>query len=94
MGATSLQYHIFRDNEICGMDSDFDNVLDGVHGTIPNFDVGSFTGKDIVPPKAQHVLTSAFFSKSVQDMKVKFDMTTRHKLVLECLQAHMLMIFF
>ena len=39
------------------------------------------------PPKAQHVLTSALFSKIVQDMEVKFDMTTRQKTVLGCLQA-------
>jgi len=35
----------------------------------------------------QIFLASALFSKSVQDMKVKFDMTTRHKVVLGCLQA-------
>jgi hypothetical protein len=69
------------------MDSDFDNVLDGLRGTIPYFDISSFTCKDIVPPKAQHVLASALFSKSVQDMKVKFDMTTRQNAVLGCLQA-------
>jgi len=58
------------------MDSDFDNVLDGLCGTIPYFDVSSFTCKDSVPPKAQHVLASALFSKIVQDMELKFDMTT------------------
>jgi len=45
------------------MDSDFDNALDGLHGTIPNFDVTSFTSKDIVPLKAQHVLASALLVK-------------------------------
>jgi len=29
----------------------------------------------------------SFSSKSVQDMEVKFDMTTRHKVVFACLQA-------
>ena len=43
--------------------------------------------KDTVPPKAQHVLASAIFSKIVQDMEVKFDMTVRQKAVLGCLQA-------
>jgi len=52
-----------------------------------NFDVSSFTSKDTIPPKAQHVLATALFSKSVQDMKVKFDMTTRHKTFFGCLQA-------
>jgi len=51
------------------------------------FYVSSFTGKDTVPPKTQHVLANTLFSKSVQDMKVKFDMTTRQKAVLGCLQA-------
>jgi len=63
-----LQDHILRDSEICGMDSDFDNVLDGLCGTIPDFDISNFTSKVTVPLKAQHVLASALFSKSVQDM--------------------------
>ena len=89
-----LQDHILRDSGLCGMDSDFDNALDGLRGTIPNFDVSSFTSKDIVPPKAQHVLASALCSKSVQDMDVKFDMTTRRKAILDVCKQHMLKIFF
>jgi hypothetical protein len=57
-----LQDHILRDSGLCGMDSDYYNALDGLRGTIPNFDVSSFTSKDIIPPKAQHVLVSALFS--------------------------------
>jgi len=53
------------------MESDFDHVLDGRRGTIPDFHVSRFNWKDIVSPKAQHVLVSALFSKSVQDMEVK-----------------------
>jgi len=82
-----LQDHILRDSRICGIDSNFDNALDGLRGTIPDFNVTSFTCKDTVPPKAQHVLASALFSKIVQDMEVKFDMTTRHKADFGCLQA-------
>jgi hypothetical protein len=74
------------------MNSDTDNVLYILRGTIPNFDINSFTCKRNIPPKAQHVLACALFNKSVQDMEVKFDITTKHKPVLECLQ--MLMIFF
>ena len=58
-----LQDNTYRDSGLCGMDSDFDNALDGLHGTIPNFDVTSFTSKDIVPLKAQHVLASALLVK-------------------------------
>jgi len=72
-----LQYHILRDNEISGMDLDFDNALDGLRGTILNFDISSFTCKDTVSPKTQHVLTSAIFSKFVQDMEIKFNTTIR-----------------
>jgi len=86
-----VQDHILRDSGLCGMDLDldldFDNALDGLRGAIPDFDVSSFTSKDTVPPKAQHVLASALFSKSVQDMQVKFDMTTRQKAIFGCLQA-------
>jgi len=59
------------------MNSNFGHVMDVPCDTIPAFDSSSFTSKDIVPPKAKHVLASALFSKSVQDMEVKFDMTTR-----------------
>jgi len=82
-----LQDHILRDSGLCGMYSDFDNALDGLRGTIQNFDVSHFTSKDTVLLKAQHVLASVLFSKSVQDMKVKFDMTTRQKAIFGCLQA-------
>jgi hypothetical protein len=44
------------------LDSDFDNVLDGLCGAIPDFDVSRFTSKDTVPPKAQHVLASALLT--------------------------------
>jgi len=46
------------------------SALDGLHGTISYFDFKSFTSKDIVPPKAQHVLASFIFSKPVQDMDI------------------------
>jgi len=82
-----LQYHILKDSEICGMNSDFVNALVGFCSTVSDFNVNNFTSKDTVPPKAKHVLASVLFSKSVQDMKVKFDMTTRQKIVFGCLQA-------
>lgn len=44
---------------------DFDRALDDLSDVIPDFDISSFTRKDIVNPKAQHVLASALFSKSV-----------------------------
>jgi hypothetical protein len=69
------------------MDTIFDIVLNDLCGTIPDFDISSFTCKDIVHPKAQHILVSALVSKKIQDMEVKFDMTTRQKAVLGCLQA-------
>ena len=81
-----LQDHTLRDSGLCGIYLDFGNALDGLRGAIPDFDVSSFTSKDTVPPKAQHVLASAPFSKSVQDMEVKFDMITRQKTIFEFLQ--------
>jgi hypothetical protein len=74
-----LQDHILRYNEVCGIDSDFGNALDGFRDMIPTFDFSSFTSKDIVPPKPQHVLASALFSKIVEDMEVNFQLTTRQK---------------
>ncbi|GAU39704.1 hypothetical protein TSUD_274980 [Trifolium subterraneum] len=82
-----LQEHILRDSGVCGMDSDFYNALDGLRDMIPTFDFSSFTSKDTVPPKAQHVLASALFSKIVKDMEVNFQLTIRQKTVFGCLQA-------
>ncbi|MCI32890.1 hypothetical protein A2U01_0054104, partial [Trifolium medium] len=64
-----LQDHILRDIGVCVMDSDFDNVLDGLRDMIPIFDFSRFTSKDTVSPKAQHVLASVLFSKIVKDME-------------------------
>lgn len=65
-----IQDQILRDSGLCGMDLDFDNVLDGLRGTILDFDVSSFTSNDTVPPKAQHVFASALFSKNVRIWKL------------------------
>lgn len=69
------------------MNIDFDKALDGLSIVIQDFDLSGFTRNDNIPPKAQYVLASALFSKSVQDMDVKFDMTTRQNTVFGCLQA-------
>jgi hypothetical protein len=69
------------------MDSDFDNILDGFRDMIPTWDFSNFANKDIVPPKAQHILASSLFGKIVQDMKVDFEMTARQKPVFGCLKA-------
>jgi hypothetical protein len=61
--------------------------LNDLHETIPNFDLSNFIRKDIVPLKAQYVLTRVLFGKIIQDMEVKFNMTTRQKAVFGCLQA-------
>lgn len=82
-----LENHILRDNVIYGMNSNFNNALDGLSVMIQNIDLNSFTSKNNVPPKVQHVLTNAIFSKSVHDMNVTFDMTPRQKSIFGCLQA-------
>ncbi|KAL8250233.1 hypothetical protein R6Q59_033926 [Mikania micrantha] len=46
-----------------------------------------FTNKDIAPPKAQNVLASALYSKTVQSLGEKFGLSTRQKAVLECLET-------
>lgn len=55
--------------------------FNGLSGTIPIFELSSFTRKDIVSPKVQHIMASIIFSKSIQDMKTKFDMTIRYKII-------------
>ena len=66
--------------------SDFDNALDSLHDTIPNFDVSN-----LLVSTSSILNTTCFgecpLSKSVQDMKVKFDKTTKQKTILGCLQA-------
>jgi hypothetical protein len=60
-----LQDHIISDSRVCGMDSNIDSVLDGFHETIPGFNFSSFTRKNIILPKAQHVLVHVLFGKIV-----------------------------
>jgi hypothetical protein len=54
------------------MDSNFHNALDSRRDTIPNFNLSNFVSKDIVPPKAQHVLVSVLSGKIVQGKEVDF----------------------
>jgi len=87
--------NILRESEISGMISNFVNDFDSLLGTILDFDVSSFTCMDIVLPKAQNFLTSDLLSKGIQDMEVKFDMTTRHiRQIHSVCKQHMLGIFF
>lgn len=72
-----LHNHILRDSEICGTNLDFDKVLDDLSAVISDFDLSSFISKDTCSTKTHHVWTIVLFSKSVHDMYVKFDMTTR-----------------
>lgn len=72
---------------IYGMDLDFHRAFDGLSVVIPGFDLTSFIRKDTALPKAKHVLASALLSKNVQDIDVKFDMTTRPKTIFGCLQG-------
>ncbi|MFS7889274.1 putative reverse transcriptase domain, exostosin [Helianthus anomalus] len=82
-----LQDHILRDSGICGMDSDYVCALACLRDTIPSFDFSGFTNKDTAPPKAQHALASALFSKIVHEIEVQFDLTVRQRAVFECLRA-------
>ncbi|KAJ0759599.1 putative exostosin [Helianthus annuus] len=83
-----LQDHILRDSGICGMDSDYVCDLACLRDTIPSFDFSGFTNKDTAPPpKAQHALASALFSKIFHEIEVQFDLTVRQKSVFECLRA-------
>ncbi|KAJ0755819.1 putative reverse transcriptase domain, exostosin, DNA/RNA polymerase superfamily [Helianthus annuus] len=82
-----LQDHILRDSGICGMDSDYVCALACLRDTIPSFDFSGFTNKDTAPPKAQHALASALFSKIFHEIEVQFDLTVRQKAVFECLRA-------
>jgi len=69
------------------MDFDFEKCFGRCSCTISDFGISSFTSNNVVPPKAQHVFASALFSKSIHDMKVKFNMTAIQKVVFGCLQT-------
>ena len=45
----TLQDHILRDSDICGMDTDYSCALDRLRDTIPDFDCSGFTNKDTAP---------------------------------------------
>ncbi|KAK9052651.1 hypothetical protein SSX86_029281 [Deinandra increscens subsp. villosa] len=82
-----LQDHILRDCGIVGLDSDYACALDCMRSSFPDFDLGGFANKDTAPPKSQSVLASVLFSKAVQSLGEKFDLSSRQKAVLECLRA-------
>lgn len=69
------------------MKSDFYRALNGHNVTILDFDLSSFTSRDVVPPKSKYVLVSFLFSKKFMDMVVKLYITTRHKTIFSCLEA-------
>lgn len=69
LSESNLKYYLLKDNRICGMNFYFHTTVDGFNDTIPNYDINNFTIKDNIPPKVQHVLTSALFSKSVYTWK-------------------------
>jgi hypothetical protein len=75
------------DSEVCGMDLDFNNALDGLQDTISIFYFSNFTSKDIVPPKAQNILANVLFGKIVDDMQIDYNMTTRENIVFGCLKV-------
>ncbi|KAL8253466.1 hypothetical protein R6Q59_037159 [Mikania micrantha] len=70
-----------------GLDSDYGCGMDRLRMFLPDFDLSGFTNKDTAPLKAQHVLTSAFFSGIIQNLGVNFNLSPRQKAVLECLRA-------
>ncbi|KAL8247612.1 hypothetical protein R6Q59_008828 [Mikania micrantha] len=74
-------------DNVDGLDPDFGCALDCLHNSIPDLELGVFTNKDTAPPKAQNVLASALYSKTVQSLGEKFGLSTRQKTVLECLQT-------
>lgn len=83
-----LQYPILKDSEIYDVNSNFNRTLDYLSGTLSDFDLSSFTRNNHRPLKTHQVLTSSLFDKHVHDMKVKYDITTRQKIIFCCyLQA-------
>ncbi|KAD6453473.1 hypothetical protein E3N88_08178 [Mikania micrantha] len=66
-----LQDHILRNCSVDGLDPDFGCALDCLHNSITDLDLGGFTNKDTAPPKAQNVLASALYSKTVQSLGQK-----------------------
>lgn len=88
-----LHDHILKNSEIFGMNFDFDRVLDGLYGTILDFDLDSLSINISIPPKTQNIFVCFYFSKNVQDMKVMFNISIRHKFVFSVHKQDILMIF-
>ncbi|KAK1434236.1 hypothetical protein QVD17_11155 [Tagetes erecta] len=83
----ALQDHILRSCGLDGLDSDYGCALERLQTSLPDFDISGFSKKDTAPPKAQHVLASALFSRIGQSLEVRFDLSPRQKAVVACLQA-------
>lgn len=76
------------------MDSDFDRALDDFSRTIPKFDLSSFTSKEIVPPKAQHILESAYLVKLFRTWKLGLTWPQDRIWLLGVWKQHVLIFFF
>ncbi|KAM0056399.1 hypothetical protein Hdeb2414_s0006g00217861 [Helianthus debilis subsp. tardiflorus] len=46
-----LQYHIFRNNGVIGLDPDYQRALERLNVSLPDFDIGGFSNKDTAPSK-------------------------------------------
>jgi hypothetical protein len=62
--------HILRDSGVCGMDSDFDNALDGLRDTISTCDFSNFASKDTVPLKPNMFWRVPFLVKLFKTWKL------------------------
>lgn len=81
-----LQDHILRNSGVSSFDPDYGQALGRLHASLPDFDFGGFTSKDIAPPKPQETLASALYCKISQNLGMDFGLSPRQKAVMECLQ--------
>ncbi|KAJ0869042.1 hypothetical protein HanRHA438_Chr11g0484841 [Helianthus annuus] len=81
-----LQDHILRNSGVVKLDVDYQQALEYLSISLPDFDIGGFSNMD-TPPKPQKTLANALFDKIARSLGETFDLSPRQKAVIECLKG-------
>ncbi|KAM0044098.1 putative exostosin [Helianthus debilis subsp. tardiflorus] len=81
-----LQDYILCNSGVANIDPDYASALERLHESLPDFDLGGFSKKDIALKKPQKTLVNALFCRIAQSLGEDFHLSPRQKAVIECLR--------
>ncbi|KAM0018007.1 putative exostosin [Helianthus debilis subsp. tardiflorus] len=79
---------ILKVSGVVKLDVDYQQALEYLSVSLPDFDIGGFSNMDTPPPpKPQKTLANALFDKIARSLGEAFDLSSRQKAVIECLKG-------